>query len=115
MKLHPGDVVLIRVRFHESPGSKIRPAVVVLDTGDDDFVGAPITSKDRDSDFDLAITHWQAAGLNVPSVARIHKLGVLSKANLLRRLKQLSREDSRQFSQLLCRTYCSTNRIGSPK
>ena len=43
MDPHPGDVVLIEVPFHQKQGVKVRPALVILDTGDDDFVAAPIT------------------------------------------------------------------------
>ncbi len=64
---------LIRMQFHQAPGSKVRPALVLLDTGDDDFVAAPITSQPRLSDYDLAIETWRAAGLNVASSVRIHK------------------------------------------
>src|ERR1022692_1329955 len=32
MDLLPGDVVLVEVRFHQAPGAKVRPAVVVLDS-----------------------------------------------------------------------------------
>jgi len=38
MALRLGDIVLIEVQFHQVHGSKIRPAAVVPDTGDDDFV-----------------------------------------------------------------------------
>ena len=43
MTLRLGEVVLIRMQFHQAPGAKVRPAVVLLDPGDDDFVAAPIT------------------------------------------------------------------------
>jgi len=55
MTLRPGEVVLIRIDFHQTPGGKLRPAVVLLDSGDNDFVGAPITSQLRVSAFDLPI------------------------------------------------------------
>jgi mRNA interferase MazF len=69
MILQFGEIVLIRMQFHQTTGAKIRPALVLLDTGDDDFVAAPITSQLRRSDYDLAINDWRAAGLNVPSYA----------------------------------------------
>jgi len=47
MTLRLGEVVLIRMQFHQAPGSKVRPALVLLDTGDDDFVAAPVTSEPR--------------------------------------------------------------------
>jgi mRNA interferase MazF len=55
MTLKPGEVVLIRIDFLQSPGGKVRPAVVLLDAGDDDFVAAPITSQARKTDFDVPL------------------------------------------------------------
>ena len=63
MTLRPGDVVLIRIDFHQTPGGKVRPAVVLLDSADDDFVAAPITSSHRVSSFDIPILQWREAGL----------------------------------------------------
>jgi mRNA interferase MazF len=77
MTLRFGEVVLIRMYFHQGAGSKIRPALVLLDPGDDDFVAAPVTSQPRTSEYDLAIAGWRAAGLNVTSSVRVHKLTVL--------------------------------------
>lgn len=100
MNLLPGDPT----------GSKIRPSVVTLDAGDDDFIGAPITSQSRHSGFDLEIRDWSAAGLNVPSFARLHKLGVLSKRDILRALGRFSEKDLSRFFELLCSTYCPDRR-----
>ena len=77
MKLRVAEVVLIRMQFHQAPGSKIRPALVLMDSGGEDFVAAPITSQPRASEFDLVVADWKSAGLNVPSMARVHKLTVL--------------------------------------
>ena len=74
MKLRVAEVVLIRMQFHQTPGSKIRPALVLMDPGDEDFVAAPVTSQQRTSEFDLAVADWPSAGLNVPSMVRVHKL-----------------------------------------
>jgi len=79
LTLRPGEVVLIRIDFHQTSGGKLRPALVVLDSGDDDFVAAPITSRFRASAFDLPIQQWRLAGLNTPSTVRIHKLTALAK------------------------------------
>jgi hypothetical protein len=38
------------MQFHHTAGAKVRPALVLLDMGDDDFVAAPITSHARHSD-----------------------------------------------------------------
>jgi mRNA interferase MazF len=106
MILQFGEVVLIRMQFHQSAGAKVRPAMILLDTSDDDFVAAPITSQLRHSDYDLAIKDWRAAGLNVPSCARVHKLTVLAKADIVRSLGLLSGLDRESARQLLCQTFC---------
>jgi mRNA-degrading endonuclease toxin of MazEF toxin-antitoxin module len=62
MTLRPGEVVLIRIDFHQALGGKLRPAVVLLDSADDDFVAAPITSRSRVSEFDMPIRQWREAG-----------------------------------------------------
>lgn len=104
--LQPGDVVLIRMQFHQVTGSKVRPAVVLLDAGDDDFIAAPVTSQARRSEYDLAISEWQAAGLNVASTVRVHKLTVLAKADIARVIGHLSSADATALATLLCQTFC---------
>ncbi|HUG80266.1 MAG TPA: type II toxin-antitoxin system PemK/MazF family toxin [Bryobacterales bacterium] len=106
MSLHRGDVVLVRVSFHQEAGSKVRPAVAVLAGNDDDFVAAPITSRAGRSELDLALTDWSAAGLNVPSFARIHKLATLHKPDVLRVIGRLSDPDLQKLHDTLCKAYC---------
>lgn len=106
MTLRLGEVVLIRMQFHQAMGAKVRPAVVLLDAGDDDFVAAPITSQERHSDFDLSILEWRDAGLNVPSSIRVHKLTVLAKTDIVRSVGTLSQSDRASLVHLLCRAFC---------
>ena len=106
MTLRLGEVVLIRMLFHQAPGFKVRPALVLLDPGDNDFVAAPITSQQRASEYDLKIEDWRAAGLNVASSVRIHKLTVLAKAEVLRSLGALSDADCASLIAVLCRAFC---------
>ena len=106
MSLQLGEVVLIRMYYHQTAGGKVRPAIVLLDSQDDDFVAAPVTSQPRDSEFDLFIRDWRAAGLNVPSSIRLHKLTVLAKIEIVRRLGGLSDPDRAALAQLLCRAFC---------
>jgi len=105
MTLLPGEVVLIRIGFHEASGGKIRPAVVLLDTGDDDFVAAPITSRLRTSDFEVTIQDWRAVGLNMPSTIRVHKLAVLAKNEIIRRLGSVSETDRAALNSALRRAF----------
>jgi mRNA interferase MazF len=106
MTLLTGEVVLIRMRFHQADSSKIRPALVLLDSGDQDFLAAPITSQQRTSDFDLPLQGWRAVGLNVPSTVRLHKLTVLPKPDIVRRLGVCSGEDRTVLADRLCRMFC---------
>lgn len=108
MILRFGDVVLIRMQFHQAPGGKVRPALVLLDTGDDDFIAAPITSQLRHSQYDLAVKDWGVAGLNVASYVRIHKLTVLAKADIVRTLHVLSDQDCDSARALRCRAFCES-------
>lgn len=108
MILQFGEIVLIRMQFHQATGAKVRPGVVLLDTGDDDFVAAPITSQLRHSDYDLAIRDWRAVGLNVASYARVNKLTVLAKSDILRKLALLPHHDRESLAGLLCHAFCRT-------
>lgn len=105
MRLQAGEVILIRMEFHAAAGGKVRPAVVLLDAGDDDFVAAPITSQPRNSEFDLPIQQWRAAGLNVGSTIRVHKLTVLAKGEIVRRLGALAGPDREALISLLRRAF----------
>ena len=107
MALRFGDIVLIEVQFHQVQGSKIRPAAVVLDSGDDDFVAAPITSRPTTAEFDLALQDWRNAGLNVASTVRLHKIAVLSKANIRRTVGRLAASDLASVHAKLCRAFCA--------
>lgn len=101
-----GDVVLSRLPFHQSDGSKIRPAVVVLDVGDDDFMMAPVTSRLRHSSHEYLIQDWSAAGLVIPSSVRLDKITVLAKDAIIRSLGKLNRVDREGFASLLSNVFC---------
>lgn len=106
MTLLFGELVLIRVPFHQGTSGKVRPAVVLLDAGDDDFVAAPITSKARHSEFDLALENWMEAGLAVPSYVRLHKLTVLAKREIVRTRGAITEWDREAVARALCLAFC---------
>jgi mRNA interferase MazF len=106
MALRFGDIVLVEVPFHQIQGSKVRPAAVVLDAGDEDFVAAPITSRPGLAEFDIPLQDWRSAGLNVPLTVRIHKVAVLSKANVRRTVGRLTAPDLASVQGKLCRAFC---------
>ena len=93
--------------FHQANGAKVRPAVVLLDVGDDDFRnGASHLTLSRNLRHELLIRDWQATGLNTASTARVDKITILSKASMIRVLGQLQGQDREELASLLCRTYC---------
>ena len=47
------------IEFHQTPGAKLRPAIVVLDSSDEDFVAAPITSRARGPKYFGPLLCWQ--------------------------------------------------------
>ena len=106
MDLVPGDVVLVEVRFHQAPGAKVRPAVVVLDSAMRTLLALRSPRGDARPEFDLNLAGWQAAGLNVPSIARVHKLAVLAKASIRQVLGRLSDDDLADLRAALCRAFC---------
>jgi len=105
MKLEPGVVILLKIDFHQAEGSKVRPAVVLFDSGDDDFMAAPITSRRREIEYDLESRSWRAAGLNVPSFIRVHKLTVLAKSAVRRNLNRLADSDCQALRRVLARMF----------
>src|SRR3989338_10383138 len=91
-----GDVVL--VVFNQTDGKrKQRPTLVVLDTGDDDIVLAPITTTERKSKGDYKIKNWQQSGLLLNSWVRLAKVACLSKSDINQRLGTFTVSDKKQI------------------
>ncbi len=83
----------------------MRPAAVLPGSGDDDFVAAPVTSRPRMSDFDVPLQQWRDAGLNTASTIRVHKLTVLAKHEIVRRIGELSGADRATLATVLHRAF----------
>ena len=96
-----GDVVLIAFPFVEDARVKKRPALVLLDTGDDDVLVARITTRLYQSPYDVKLAEWQAAGLLAPSVVRLHKLATLEKEIVERTLGKITATDSESVRKAL--------------
>jgi mRNA interferase MazF len=88
-----GDLLLVMFPFAHGGRGKQRPAIVLLDDGDDDVLLARVTTQDRHTRFDVTIADWQGAGLLAPSVVRVHKLATIHKTLVKRRLGSLSERD----------------------
>ena len=85
-----GEVLLLAFPFSDGLGAKRRPAVVLLDVGDEDLVAARITSQPVRARADVELQDWKEAGLLTPSVVRLHKLATIRKRLISRRLGSLT-------------------------
>jgi mRNA interferase MazF len=68
-----GEIVLIEFPFTGTVASKRRPALILLDNGDNDIIVARVTSQVTQTSFDVEITNWKQAGLLLPSIVRVDK------------------------------------------
>jgi mRNA interferase MazF len=93
MQFETGDVVLLMFPYTAAAGAKQRPALVLLDAGDDDILVARVTTQPATSRFDATILGWSAAGLLAPSTVRLHKLASVEKGLGRRRLGRLRESD----------------------
>jgi mRNA interferase MazF len=89
----PGEVLLLSFPFVNAAGSKRRPALVLIDTGDEDIIVARITSQAAQTELDIKLAEWQQAGLLRPSIVRIHKIATLEKRLVERKLGTLTQND----------------------
>jgi mRNA interferase MazF len=69
-----GDVVLLNFPFSDLRKSKIRPAVILHNGTNNDYIVAKISSSEALNDSDLPISDWNEAGLITMSVVRMDKL-----------------------------------------
>jgi mRNA interferase MazF len=103
----PGDLVLVGFPFAGGTQSKLRPALVVLDTGDADVVVARVTTQLYQTLHDVFLHDWNAAGLAAPSVVRTHKLATIEKGLIRRVLGRLRRSDRQRVAEVVRQTYAS--------
>jgi len=89
----PGEIVLLSFPFADATRVKRRPALVLLDTGDEDIVVARVTSQVAQRPFDVELVEWRRAGLLLPSVVRVHKVATLEKRLVEQRLGALTASD----------------------
>ena len=102
MKIYrPGEIVLLLFPFTDATGAKRRPALVILDTGDEDIIVFRVTSQGAQTSFDVELVEWRQAGLELPSVVRVHKVATLEKRLVERRLGTLIPSD---WAQVRVRT-----------
>jgi mRNA interferase MazF len=103
----PGEIVLLSFPFADATEVKRRPALVLLDTGDEDIVVSRVTSQVAQGPFDVEFAEWRKAGLLLPSVARVHKVATLEKRLVERRLGALTASDWAQVRAVIQQLWTS--------
>lgn len=94
-----GCVVLID--FLQPDGiKKKRPALVILDVGDNDVVVVPITTKERKGAGDYKIINWSDGGLLLASLARLAKVSCLARNDVNRSLGNITDHDKKEIISL---------------
>ena len=88
-----GDIILIEYPFSEQTTKKKRPALVLLDSGDEDIVVSRITTKLYSTKYDIEIYDWKDSGLLSKSVIRLHKIATIGKIHVEMKLGSLSKSD----------------------
>ena len=100
-----GEIVLVHYPFTGNGRYKLRPGLVILDTGDDDCMVAKITSREQSSTYDVALLEWRQDGLIKPSIVRLHKLHTLEKTAIVKTLGRLVANDRQTVSAALLKIF----------
>ena len=85
-----GSVVLIPFPFTDLKGSKIRPAVVLIDSGLDVTICFVAAEFKRKTKYDVFVLPSESNGLKAPSLIRIGKIATIDSALILGELGELS-------------------------
>lgn len=103
----PGDLVLVAFPLVGGGPARVRPALVLLDTGDADVLLARVTSQAHATPFDVAIADWQGAGLLGPSTVRLHKLATIEKTLIQRQVGSLQPADRASVAAVLNQAFAN--------
>ncbi len=101
MNYKRGDIVVLKFPYSDFSGIKIRPAIVLKNTGDSDLITARITSSFPTSSFDLPIEGWQYCNLHKPSVIRMHKIITIQDSVIIELIGSLNDSDIAKLNVLL--------------
>lgn len=96
-----GDIVIVPFPFTDLTGTKLRPAVILIDS-DQDVVVAFITSKvNRKTESAIRIRSSEVNGLKIDSFLRLDKITTLGKEIVVGRLGNLTEKEIREVDTRL--------------
>ena len=90
---HPGEIVLLDFPYTDGVRSELRPAAVLMDTGNGDIIIARLTTRNSGDPVNVLVEEWESAGLAYPSFIRPHKLATYLKRRVQRRIGVMSQAD----------------------
>ncbi len=96
-----GDIVIIAFPYTNMNNTVMRPAMVVVDTGDEDIIVARITSQKRDRKTEVEITNWKNKGLLMQSYVRMSKIATLNRKDIKKKISSLDRGDIKRAKDIL--------------
>jgi len=96
-----GDVVLIKFPFTDLSGSKLRPAVVLFDSGNDLIVAFITGVLAVKSIGDISLKRNGTNGLKKDSVLKLSKLATLSKDLVAGKIGVFSDEEITEINRVL--------------
>ena len=88
-----GDVVLIKFPFTDLSGSKLRPALVLIETGNDVLVAFITSVLSEKFTGDVSLVKSVENGLKKDSVLRLSKLATLSKELIAGKIGNFTTEE----------------------
>ncbi len=96
-----GDVVLIKFPFTDLSGSKLRPALVLVESGNDIVVAFITSVLTERFDGDIPLVKSDQNGLKKDSTLRLMKLATLSRDLIAGKIGSLSEEELSVVNRVL--------------
>jgi mRNA interferase MazF len=94
-----GDVVLVKFPFTDLSGSKLRPALVLVESGDDVVVAFITSVLTERFTGDIVLVKSKQNGLKKDSILRLVKVATLSKNLIAGRIGDFSKEEMTEVNR----------------
>jgi len=95
-----GDIVFVEFFQFATGDKKKRPAMVILDIGDDDVVVCPVTARKWEGKGDCSLRDWEEGGLKRESWIRLSKISSLEKLDVLHVFGKISQRDEEEIRRV---------------
>jgi mRNA interferase MazF len=98
-------IYTVKFPFLDTQEAKIRPVIIISKPQGIHGVLAviPVSSRTKLEEVDVAIARWSESGLVRPSVARIHRLTTILRADIIAELGEVAADDKQNLRQALKR------------